>query len=85
MIRRRIQRHIRRRIQRPIQHTLATATAAMNLSVTTDSAYLTATGVTTMTIVETTVTKRDVVHVCLNNILCIYYSAYSVNGVALPV
>ena len=82
MIRRRIQRHIRRRIQRPIQHTLATA---MTLSVTTDGAYLTATGVTTMTIVETTVTKRDVVHVCLNNILCIYYSAYSVNGVALPV
>ncbi|CAI8034983.1 hypothetical protein GBAR_LOCUS19636 [Geodia barretti] len=36
-----------------------------------------------MTIVETTVTKRDVV--CLNTILCIYYSAYSVNGVALPV
>ena len=33
-----IQRHIRRHIQRHIQHTLATATAAMNLSVTTDSA-----------------------------------------------
>ncbi|CAI8021006.1 Alpha-tectorin [Geodia barretti] len=61
-----IQRHIRRHIQRHIQHTLATATAAMTLSVTTDSAYLTATGVTTMTIVETTVTKRDVVHSMLD-------------------
>ena len=29
---------VQRHIQRPIQHTLATATAAMNLSVTTDSA-----------------------------------------------
>ena len=73
---------IRRRIQRLIQHTLATATAAMTSSVTTEIAYLTAAGVTTMTIVETTVMKRDVV--CLSNILCIYYSAYSVNGVALP-
>ena len=79
-----IQRHIQRRIQRPIRRPLATATAT-TLSVTTEAVYPTATGVTTMTIVETTATKRGVVR--LNNILCIYYSAYSViqgNGVALP-
>ena len=76
-IRQHIRQHIQRHIQRHIQHPLATATSA--LSVTTETAYLTATGVTTMTIVETTVTKRDVV--CLSNI---YYSAYSENGVALP-
>ena len=63
-----------------VQRHIATAATATSLSVTTDSAYLTATGVTTMTIVETTATKRDVVR--LSNI---YYSAYSVNGVALPV
>ena len=56
-------------LQAQIRRPLATATAT-TLSVTTEAVYPTATGVTTMTIVETTATKRDVVR--LNNILCIF-------------